>query len=174
MPEPREHMQNRGEFESILRKIPGFHGYLEKEYRRESDELQREWLADTLQRSKRGLDEYARRLVDDAQLDAIPQVDRLRSRLDKIIARIRGAVQGYSGVFDLVKIGEKELDAIYDHDAALMGAVDDLARDVEDLGAYATAATASGGPATVFPQLLEKIERIETGWDAREDLLKGL
>ena len=174
MPEPREHMQHRGEFESILRKIPGFHGYLEKEYRRESDELQREWLANSLQRSKRGLDEYSRRLVDDAQLNAMPQVDRLRARLDKIIARIRGAMQGYSGMFDLVQIGEKELDAVYEHDVGLMSAVDDLSRTIEDLGAYASAATASVGPATVVSQLMEKIETIEQGWDAREDLLKGL
>ena len=174
MPEPREHTKNRGVIETVLRKIPGFRGYLEKEYRRESDELQREYLADSLQRSKRGLDEYARGLVDDAQLDAIPPVDRLRSRLDKTIARIRGAMQGYSGVFDLVQIGEAELDQVYEHDVLLLTTVDDLADAVSDLNAYATAATASGGPATVVPQLLAKIEVIEQAWDAREDLLKGL
>jgi hypothetical protein len=49
-----------------------------------------------------------------------------------------------------------------------------LADAISDLHAYATAATASGGPATVVPQLLAKIEVIEQSWDAREDLLKGL
>ena len=40
MPEPRAHMEHRGFRESILRHIPGFRGYLEKEYRRDSDALQ--------------------------------------------------------------------------------------------------------------------------------------
>ena len=51
MPEPRQHAQSRGWIESILRRIPGFKGYLEKEYRRDSDALQRTWLADRLQRA---------------------------------------------------------------------------------------------------------------------------
>ena len=41
--------------ESILRKIPGFRGYLEKEYRRESDHLARTWLADRVGQCKTGL-----------------------------------------------------------------------------------------------------------------------
>ncbi len=53
MPEPRQHAQSRGWIESIGRRIPGFKGYLEKEYRRDSDALQRTWLADRLQRAKR-------------------------------------------------------------------------------------------------------------------------
>ena len=70
MPEPRQHTQSRGWIESILRRIPGFKGYLEKEYRRDSDSLQRTWLADRLQRSKRALDTYSRTLVDAGKLDA--------------------------------------------------------------------------------------------------------
>ena len=74
MPEPREHTEQRNWIESILRHIPGFHGYLEKEYRREADELQREWLADRLQRSKRAVDNLARPLADAGQIDALPQI----------------------------------------------------------------------------------------------------
>ncbi len=90
MPEPREHTINRNLVESVLRYIPGFRGYLEKEYRRASDDLQRVWLADRLQRSKRAIDELTRPLVDAGQIDLLPQVDRLRGRLDKLIGRIRG------------------------------------------------------------------------------------
>ena len=53
MPEPRQHTENRGWIESIGRRIPGFKGYLEKEYRRDADALQRTWLAERLQRFKR-------------------------------------------------------------------------------------------------------------------------
>ncbi len=64
MPEPRQQAQSRGWIESILRRIPGFKGYLEKEYRRDSDAVQRTWLADRLQRTKPALDTYGRTLVD--------------------------------------------------------------------------------------------------------------
>jgi len=133
MPEPKEHTEHRNWLETILRYIPGFRGYLEKEYRRDSDELQREWLADRLQRSKRAIDDFTRPLADAGQIDALPQVDRLRGRLDKLIARIRGAMQGYSGFFDLVRVREDLLDRVYEHDLGLMRRVDALSQAIEGL-----------------------------------------
>jgi len=113
MPEPKEHTEKRNIVETILRYIPGFRGYLEKEYRRDSDHLQREWLADRLQRSKRAIDQFSRPLADAGKIDLLPEVDRLRGKLDTLIARIRGAMRGYSGFFDLVRVDEALLDRVY-------------------------------------------------------------
>ncbi len=168
MPEPRDHTEQRNLVESILRHIPGFRGYLEKEYRRESDDLQRDWLADRLQRSKRAIDELSRPLADAGQIDLLPQVDRLRGRLDKLIGRIRGAVQGYSGFFDLVRVDEELLDRVYEHDVALMGQVDVLARAVEELPEKQEKLAA------LLPDLLRQTDELERLWDVREDMLKGL
>ena len=168
MPEPSEHAKHRNLIESVLRYIPGFRGYLEKEYRRESDELQRQWLADRLQRSKRAIDQLTRPLADAGQIDALPQIDRLRGRLDKLIFRIQGAMQGYSGFFDLVRVREDVLDRVYEHDVALMHDVDALARAVEEL---------PGRPeqiAATVPDLFGRIDKLESQWDLREDMLKGL
>ena len=168
MPEPSDHAKHRNLIESVLRYIPGFRGYLEKEYRRESDELQRQWLADRLQRSKRAIDQLARPLADAGQIDALPQIDRLRGRLDKLIFRIQGAMQGYSGFFDLVRVREDVLDRVYEHDVALMHDVDALARAVEEL---------PGRPdqiAATVPDLFGRIDKLERQWDVREDMLKGL
>ncbi|MHC4399098.1 MAG: coiled-coil domain-containing protein [Planctomycetota bacterium] len=168
MPEPKEHAKRRNWVETVLRYIPGFRGYLEKEYRRESDELQRQWLADRLQRSKRAIDELARPLADAGKIDALPQIDRLRGRLDKLIGRIRGAMQGYSGFFDLVRIREDLLDRVYEHDVALMEQVDALARRIEELPDQPDQ-IASG-----VPELLDQIDTLEQKWDVREDMLDGL
>jgi hypothetical protein len=168
MPEPKRHAENRGAIESLLRRIPGFRGYLEKEYRRESDELQREWLADRLQRSKRGLDQYAQALADAVKIDTLPLVDRLRSRLDRLIGRVRGAMQGYSGFFDLVQIDETALDRVYEYDVSLMEEVAALADHIDALGGRAEEAD------RLVPPLLDEIARIEEAWDKREDVLKGL
>ncbi|NQT16285.1 MAG: hypothetical protein HQ582_26245 [Planctomycetes bacterium] len=168
MPEPKEHAENRNVVETILRYIPGFRGYLEKEYRRDSDELGREWLADRLQRSKRAIDELTRPLADRGQIDVLPQVDRLRGRLDKLIARIRGAMQGYSGFFDLVRVREDLLDRVYEHDLALMQEVDALGRAVEALPDQPDRIAAA------VTDLLEQIGGVERRWDTRDDMLKGL
>ena len=168
MPKPKEHAEHRNWLETILRYIPGFRGYLEKEYRRDSDELQREWLADRLQRSKRAIDDFTRPLADAGQIDALPQVDRLRGRLDKLIARIRGAMQGYSGFFDLVRVREDLLDRVYEHDLGLMRRVDALSQAIEGLP------DALDRTAQTVSALLEQIDALEQQWDVREDMLKGL
>jgi len=168
VPDPKQHADDRGVIESILRYIPGFRGYLEKEYRRESDSLARTWLADRLDRSKRYLDDYGRALVDAGQIDGLPQVERLRNRLDKVLARIQGAVHGYSGFFDFVRVDEDLLDDVYDHDMSTMDDVDALAQSVEALSSN------TPPPGEAVPQLLRQLEMIEQRIDKRADLLKGL
>jgi hypothetical protein len=168
MPEPKDHAERRDFIETILRHIPGFRGYLEKEYRRESDDLQRDWLADRLQRSKRAIDDMTRPLADAGQIDLLPQIDRVRGRLDKLIGRIRGAMQGYSGFFDLVQVREDLLDEVYEYDVSLMHQVDVLARSVEKLP------NEKDQVAELLEDLLEQTGELERLWDAREDMLKGL
>jgi len=163
MPDPRQHTQNRGTLESILRRIPGFRGYLEKEYRRDSDALQREWLADCLVRAKRGLDDHTRALADAGDIDSLPQWDRVRMRIDKVSARIRGAMRGYSGWFDLVQIDEAVLDRVYDYDAKLLDEVEQFGKGLEQLNSETKPA-----------ELIARLEQLEQAWDGREDILKGV
>ncbi len=167
MPEPKDHTRDRNFVENILRWVPGFRGYLEKEYRRASDDLQRDWLADRLQRAKRAIDAVSRPLADAGQIDVLPQVDRLRGRLDKLIGRIRGAVQGYSGFFDLVRVDEALLERVYERDVALMEQVEALAATVEQLP--------PDGPqiAERLPEIFALLDDAERRWDAREDMLRG-
>jgi hypothetical protein len=133
VPEPRQHTEHRNALESLLRHIPGFRGYLEKEYRRDSDALQRTWLSDRLQQAKRSLDTVSSQLADAGRLDLLTQYDRLRAKLDKLIARIRGAWQGYSGIFDLVRIDEARLDRVYEHDMSMMQLVEEFLESIKRL-----------------------------------------
>ena len=142
MPEPRQYVEHRSALETLVGWIPGFHGYLEKEYRRDSDSLQRTWLADHLQRSKRAIDALSLRLADAGKLPLLPQCDRLRAKIDELIARIRGAWEGYTGVFDLVKVDQALLDRVYDHDVGLMHAVEDFVASIERLAGIPPSADA--------------------------------
>ena len=168
MPEPRDHAANRGKIENILRKIPGFKGYLEKECRRDSDALQRTWLADRLQRAKRALDVYGRTLVSANKLQPLAQVDNFKSRLDKSISRIRGQMQGYSGFFDLVDVNEAVLDRVYEHDVKTMDAVDSLATSIEKLE------TATADAPLPMAELNTQLAAVDQAIDHRQDILKGL
>jgi len=165
--DPSRHADSRNLVESILRQIPGFKGYLEKEYRRESDHLARTHLGDQLRKSKSKLDNYQRALVEAAQLDELPKCERLRTRIDTLESRIRGAVRGYSGFFDFVRVDEALLDEVYDHDMALLGGVDALLEATDQLSAT------NDGKVTV-DDLLQKTEDLHAKFDGRSALLEGL
>jgi hypothetical protein len=168
MIDPKQHADNRGAIESILRYIPGFSGYLEKEYRRESDALARNWLADRLQRAKRGLDEYGHTLVNLGQIDQLAVLERMRARLDRAINRMRAQMPGYSGFFDYVQVDQGLLDDIYEHDLAMITRVDALAQRLEQLPGSEQA------PLQVVPAIQSEVDQVLADIDRREDLLKGV
>ncbi len=168
MPEPKSHADKRNWLEELGRKIPGFRGYLEKEYRRDSDALQRQLLADRLQRAKPALDNYGRRLLDQGLITELPALERIKGRMDKLIGQLRGAMQGYSGMFDLVKVDEKVLDRVYEHDVKLLDQVEALAVAIEALP------QATGRPAEVLPSVLSSLDSLDQAVHQRTDILKGI
>lgn len=168
MPDPERHADDRNAIESLLRRIPGFRGYLEKEYRRDSDHLTRKWLADRIQRAKGSLDAYLRTLADAGTLDALPQFERSRTKLDGIMSKMRGDVRGYSGFFDFVRVDERMLDRVYDHDVSLMRDVDALLQAVDQLPTHADS------PNTLAGRLHQQVEELERKYGQRAEILQGL
>jgi hypothetical protein len=166
--DPERHAENRGRIESTLRNIPGFRGYLEKEYRRESDYIVRSWMADLLQKSKVQLDTYARTLVESLQIDDLPALDRARARLDQLMSKIRGDVRGYSAFFGFVNVDEQRLDAVYDQDMAMVTKVEQFVAKIEKLTSTQTPAK------QVSDKLLQGIAELEQHYAKRHEILKGL
>lgn len=192
MPEPKDQGEDRSLLDSILRRIPDFKGYQEKDNRRRSDELQsqwlvdrllrakpaglsktssewsKKWLADRLLRAKPAIDELAQPLVEAAQLDSLPQLDRLRARIDKVIWQIRSGMQGYSGFFDLVRIDEELLERVYKHDLALIERVETLVEAIESL---------SDDPDQIIaalPSAFDAVDAIEHELEVRADMLRKI
>ncbi len=66
--------------------------------------------------------------------------------VDHLIARIRGAWEGYTGVFDLVKVDTTLLDKIYDHDVGLMHSVEEFVTSLEKLAGMPPSADAIAKP----------------------------
>ncbi len=168
MPDPKQHADQRGWIETILRYIPGFRGYLEKEYRRESDALARSHIATRLATSKRGVTQYQRELLDLGRLDDLTALERVVTSLDTLVNRIQGDVRGYSGFFDFVKIDEAVLDRIYEHDMQLISDVEALVKQTEAL------TPVSAEPRQAAAQLQRQVEGLGEKYGLRTKILTGL
>ncbi len=95
MPDPFDD-RPRGRFDALLRKLPGFDGYVKRDARRKSDQLAREEVARHLIQAKVNLESLTRTLLDQGHLDALPRFDRLRGRLDFMVSKLRGAPQAFT------------------------------------------------------------------------------
>ena len=168
MVDPTKHDDARGLVESILRKIPGFRGYLEQEYRRDSDHLAREWLADRLDACKAGVDRYQQSLLDAGKIDFLDDCERVRTRLDTLSSRVRGAVRGYSGLFDFVRVDEELLDQVYDVDLTLVDEAEWLLKATDEL------LVSDDDPPKAIDEFLKRVEALHQQFDRRSEILEGL
>jgi hypothetical protein len=123
----------RNIIEKILHKIPGFKGYLEKEYRRETDHVFRQFLVQRLAEGKKRLNDAVRAVTDAGKISMLQPVTEISNKLEKVESRIRFASHGYSGFFDVVKVREAELDALYQFDLGLLDRVEDLVGQLSSL-----------------------------------------
>src|ERR687894_1614170 len=123
----------RNWLERLGDKIPGYSGYVEKERRRDVDKLHREHLAERLRATKQPISDLVRELSNSGRLFEVGPVDRVLKKIDQIENRVRFASYGYAGFFDVVKIQEAQLDAIYRFDLALVEKVEELERQARSL-----------------------------------------
>lgn len=157
----------RGYLEEILVHIPGFKGYLAREYRRDSDKACRDHLAARLGSAKRAVGETKRRLLTAGKLGEIEQLDRVSDRLERVVSRLTHAERGYSGFFDSQKIGPEELDRLHEADLALTELA--LAIETKLSGLSAAAAGEAMGAAVVAA--VEAIATFEQTFDRRKQVL---
>src|SRR5215831_1446729 len=153
----------RNWFERLSAKIPGYGGYVDKERRRDTDKRQRELLADRIRGLKGPVNEVMRDLSTGGRLFEIGPVDHLTKRLDRVENRIRFASYGYAGFFDVVKIQQAQLDAIYQFDLSLVEQVDALEAKVNELKASAGTADGLKGAAAAAEAAIDQLEHTFEG-----------
>ena len=152
--------------ERILHKIPGFKGYYEREFRRDADRVQREFIVKQLRKVKTGMNGVIQAAARQKDFELLRECDLFAKMLDKSIGAIRYADQGYSGFFDLVKIRETELDKVYEQDALIVEAADSFSEEFKKLAATPLE------PSALTP-LRERLEQIDGLFEQRTALLKG-
>jgi hypothetical protein len=162
----RNARENMNWFERVLHKIPGFKGYYEKEFRRDADHLQREFVVGQLREARKNLNHVIQSVSRQKDLEQLTEYDLFAKGLDRAINEIRYADQGYSGFFDLIKVREAELESVYQLDSELV----DLARRFSDESAAMGASSAAGARIEPFQDYLRQIEAV---FAKRTALLKG-
>lgn len=152
--------------ERVLHKIPGFKGYFEKEFRRDSDRVQRDYTVTQLRKVKTGMNKMIQAAARQKDFELLREYDLFVKNLDKSIGAIRYADQGYSGFFDLIKIRETELDKVYEKDALIAETADSFCADFNKI------ATAPLEPSGLSP-MRERLEQIDRLFEQRAALLQG-
>jgi hypothetical protein len=165
----------RGErslLEKIMGYVPGYHGYKEKELRRESDRLVR---MDVVNRLKDAKTVFRRRFADPVAVQKIGEssykFDALTYRLDRVTQRIDRAVAGYAGMFDAIKVKEDKLDSVIQHDLSLIEKAESVKEDFEKV---ASIEPGTDDWKTAMDNVISKVEDLDRLVDERANLLRGL
>jgi hypothetical protein len=163
----------RGLLEKIMGYIPGYHGYKEKELRRESDRLVRMEAVNRLKATKNTL---RRKFANPSMVQKLTSEDTFRfetltARLDRVTQRIDRAVAGYAGMFDAVKVKEDKLDTVIAHDLSLIEETESVKAGMEK-----TVVIEPGSEEwrTAMDDLISKVEELDGLVDKRSEILRGL
>lgn len=153
----------RNLLERLGARVPGFSGYLERELRREVDQLLRADLAGRLDAARAGVAAFTRTL----HLGAAGRLERLAAldkALDGAANAIRHAGSGYGGMFDAVKVNEEQLGALYRFDLDL----------VERVDAVREASAALGADQNTITRLEQAVAAVHAALAGRERAMLGV
>jgi hypothetical protein len=157
-----EAKKQRNWAERLGETIPGFRGYQDRELRREVDKQQREFLSDELVQIKGKARDKARNFADLGQIEPLDIFDRVDRRLEGLSQAIRFADYGSTGLFDPVKIGEEELQKLYQYDLSV---IEDISRLADEVSAVPE--SEKGEVAASLKKVLGRLDALDEKWAGR-------
>ncbi len=120
-------------FKKLLSLIPGFSGYIERQNRRDADKLLRDTVARRFEEQHKRASLLQTELVSAGKIEFVDDMEKATVKLQTFIDKISRAPRGYAGLFDAVKINEKELEAIYQFDAAFFDLAEQIGRALDNV-----------------------------------------
>ncbi len=160
----------QNKLEGLMNKVPFYKGYKEKELRRETDKLLRDNLAEQCKVQWQRVADLQRQLVDAGLLVYVDDLQAAETRLRRFMDRIRNASYGYSGVFNVTKVDEATLDALYEFDASL---VNQIAAIKAGLDSVQEAIDAGAGIPGAIREATTVIGAANDIFSEREKILRG-
>jgi hypothetical protein len=120
---------------------------------------------------RKRLQELQVQLISEAQIEFLDDVERAVMKLQILIDRIRTAAYGYAGLFDAVKVKEKELDALYEFDNKLLDFEEQIAAQVDKV---TSAISTKEGVGVAVAELVLAVEQASlTFWHRQDVVLQG-
>ena len=157
--------------ERLIKKIPGFEGYKNREQSRTADKIQRTFMAKTLSEQKSILSDVGRELLSSGDMSMLGDIDRVSKLLEKTADRIEHAEYGYSGLFDAVKIDVAELEQIYAYDLDLVETIQIIADEIPNLS---NAIEEKDLFKTNLKNIEKTLKALDKKIDDRRKILKGV
>ena len=158
----------RSPLERIMSYIPLYHGYKEKELRRESDRILRVHIYQILSDAKQAIKKTQIKLVKNKQTEIAKSMDELITKCDTISQKINRAEGGYSGFWDATKIKETELERLYQIDAALASTAEKVKQEVKVM-----LEKSSEQSFAINDDIIQSIESFDEQMTSRTELLRG-
>jgi hypothetical protein len=122
-------------FKKLASYIPGFGGYIERQNRRDADKLLRDTVARRFDEQWKRTTQLQTEMVSNGMISFVDDMEQAAIQMRTLIDKISMAPRGYSGMFDAVKINEKELEAIYQFDAAFFDLSDQIGHGLDNVEA---------------------------------------
>lgn len=122
-------------FKKLMSFIPGFNGYIDRQNRRDADKLLRDTVARRFEEQWKRTSQLQSDMVSSGMIAYVDDMEKAAIQLRTFIDKITTAPRGYSGMFDAVKINEKELEAIYQFDAAFFDLAEQVGRGLDNVEA---------------------------------------
>ena len=157
-------------FKKILNKVPGFGGYIERQKRRDSDKLLREYIFDRFRELEGRVSSVQRDFISQGEIKYVDDLEATAIKLRTFADRIKTATRGYSGLFDAVNVNEAELTQIYEYDATMLDLVDEVDRAIDNVEA---SVGTDGLPASIR-HLETKSEECIQAFNQRESVILGI
>jgi hypothetical protein len=161
-----EAKKNMNVLERLLKGLPGIRGYVDKELRRDADKRLRTTIANQLEEQKKNLLDLQKKLLGSGGLAWLDDLDGAITKLQLLIDRVRTASYGYAGLFDAVRIGDEQLNALHRFDVALAGRVVVVENAVKALGA---AISNRENIQTLCTQLTDLVGELNTTFSKRHE-----
>jgi hypothetical protein len=113
-------VSQRGSFENLLARIPGFRGYIDKAARRTADRMLRDHVASLLTQRISRLTQIENKLLDNGGLSYMSKTNKVKTKMQTFRDRVETAAPGYSGWGEAIKVDSEALERIYSFDEALI------------------------------------------------------
>ena len=154
----------------LISMVPGFSGYVNRENRRAADKLMRDAIANRFEEQWKRLSNVQADLVAAGKIEYVDDLEKGGIQIRTFTDKIRTAPRGYAGVFDAVKINEKELEQLYNFDLAFLDLATDIGRGIDNV--EASVADEAALPAAIRNVITLSRQVVET-YNRRSEAVTG-